>query len=79
MTFNQNRECIGGRVAGCVPLALSLQYFQCNRITVELRSNYCSVFHDISKQTQRRARIHVGKIFARWHLAIAITSFIYVY
>ena len=41
----------------------------------ELSSIYFSsiaVFHDISKQTQKRAR--VGKIFARWHLVIAITS-----
>ena len=44
--------------------------------TIELSSVYFSstitVFHDISKQIQQRARI--GKIFARWHLAIAITS-----
>ena len=42
---------------------------------VKLRSIYYSsitVFHGISKQIQQRAR--VGKIFARWHLAIAITS-----
>ena len=31
-----------------------------------------SVFHDIFKQIQQRLRI--GKIFARWHLAIATTS-----
>ena len=30
------------------------------------------VIHDISKQIEQRARIE--KIFARWHLAIAITS-----
>ena len=30
------------------------------------------VIHDISKQIEQGARI--GKIFARWHLAIAITS-----
>ena len=30
------------------------------------------VIHDISKQIAQRARI--GKIFARWHLAIAMTS-----
>ena len=29
--------------------------------------------HAISKQIERRARM--GKIFARWHLAIGITSF----
>ena len=33
---------------------------------------HVTVFHDISKQIQQRARI--GEIFARWHLAIAITS-----
>ena len=31
-----------------------------------------AVFRDISKQIQQPARI--GKIFARWHLGIAITS-----
>ena len=31
-----------------------------------------TVIHDISKQIEQRAR--TGKIFARWHLAIAITS-----
>ena len=30
------------------------------------------VIHDISKQIEQGARI--GKIFARWHLAIVITS-----
>ena len=42
---------------------------------IELSSIYFSlitVFHDISKQIQQRALI--GKIFARWQLAIAITS-----
>ena len=42
---------------------------------IELSSIYFSsiiVFHDISKQNQQRARI--GKIFARWHLVIAMTS-----
>ena len=34
--------------------------------------NIISVFHDISKQIQQRLRI--DKIFACWHLAIAITS-----
>ena len=45
---------------------------------IELSSLYFSsvtVFHDISKQIQQRTRI--GKIFARWHLAIAITSIFY--
>ena len=42
---------------------------------IELSLIYFSsvtVFLDISKQIQKRGRI--GKIFARWHLAIAITS-----
>ena len=42
---------------------------------IELSSIYFSlitVFHDISKQIQQRAR--KGKILARWHLAIALTS-----
>ena len=42
---------------------------------IKLSSIYLSlitVFHDISTQIQQRALI--GKIFARWHLAIAITS-----
>ena len=33
-----------------------------------------TLFHDLSKQIQQLARI--GKIFARWYLAIAITSII---
>ena len=43
--------------------------------TIELTvyfSSTITVFHDICKQIQQRAR--KGKIFARWHLAIAITS-----
>ena len=43
---------------------------------IELSSIYFSsiiVFHDISKQNQQLARIR--KIFARWHLVIAITSY----
>ena len=51
----------------CVPLALRLLYFQSNQIKFTLFSSI-TVFHDISKQIQQRARI--GKIFARWHLAI---------
>ena len=46
---------------------------------VELSSIYFSsitVFHDISKQIQHHARI--GKVFARRHLAIAITSLLKV-
>ena len=54
----------------CVPF-LSLHYFQCNRIKFNLFLSI-TVFHDILKQIQQRLRI--GKIFARWHLAIAITS-----
>ena len=49
---------------------LSLLYFQCNRIKLNLFSSN-TVFHDISKIQQRAL---IGKIFARWHLAIAITS-----
>ena len=56
------------RVGVCVPLASRLHYFRYNRI----KFNLFTVFHGISKQIQQRAR--VGKIFARWHLAIAITS-----
>ena len=57
-------------VCVCVPLALSLLYFQCNRIKLNLFSSN-TVFHDISKIQQRAL---IGKIFARWHLAIAINS-----
>ena len=57
-------------VCVCVPLALSLHYFQCNRIKLNLFSSN-TVFHDISKIQQRAV---IRKIFARWHLAIAITS-----
>ena len=57
-------------VCVCVPLALSLLYFQCNRIKLNLFSSN-TVFHDISKIQQRAL---IGKTFARWHLAIAITS-----
>ena len=58
-------------VGVCVSLALSLHHFQYNRIGSSYFSSI-TLFHDISKQIQQRARI--GKIFARWHLAIAITS-----
>ena len=51
----------------CVPIALSLLYFQCNRIKLNLFSSN-TVFHDISKIQQRAL---IGKIFARWYLAIA--------
>ena len=47
----------------------------CFKFAIELSSIYFSsitVSYDISKQNQQRARI--GKIFARWHLAIAIAS-----
>ena len=53
----------------------SLHYVCTNFNVIELSSIYFSsitVFHDISKQIQQRARI--GKIFARWHLAIAIAG-----
>ena len=43
---------------------------------IELSSIYFStitVFHEISTQIQQRACI--GKIFARWHLAIATTGY----
>ena len=43
-------------VGSCVPLALSLHYFQCNRIKFNYFSSI-TVFHDISKQIQQRARI----------------------
>ena len=36
-----------------------------------------TIIHDISKQIEQRT--HIGKIFARWYLAIAITSFIIKY
>ena len=42
---------------------------------IELSSIYFSeitVINDTSKQIEQR--VHTGKIFARWHLAIAITS-----
>ena len=47
----------------------------CFTFAVEWSSIYFSaitVFHDISKHIRQGARI--GKIFARWHLAIATTS-----
>ena len=50
-------------VGVCVPLALSLHYFQCNRITFNLFFiNYCISQHFYTNST---ARIYtVGKIFA---------------
>ena len=42
---------------------------------IELSSIYYSkiaVIHDISEQIKQR--VHIGTIFARWHLAMAITS-----
>ena len=49
-----------------------------------MQSNYVqsifsliTVFYDISKQIQQRQRI--GKIFASWHLAIAITSLQFIF
>ena len=47
-----------------------LRAFAC---AIGLRTNVLSqvnIIYDISKQTEQRARM--GKIFARWHLAIAI-------
>ena len=52
-----------------------LVYVAPNFNVIELSSIYflsITVFHDISKQIQQRAR--TGKIFARWHLAIAIAG-----
>ena len=49
---------------------------ECELVTIfnaiELSSIYFSstVFHDIFKQIQQH--VHICKIFARWHLAIAI-------
>ena len=63
------RPCVGV----CVPLALSLHYCQCNRILFLFTLffvNYCISWHF------QNARI--DKIFAHWHLAIAITSYYYV-
>ena len=61
-------------VGVCVPLLYVCNIFN----AIELSSIHFSsitVFHDISKQIQQRARIAgTGKIFARWHLAIALTS-----
>ena len=64
-------------VGVCVPLALPLHYIQGNfRLFNRIRFNQyfssITVFHDISKQIQQRARL--GKIFPRWQLVIAITS-----
>ena len=63
-------------VGVCVPLALSLNYFQgnfrlCNRIKFNLF--FLLYFMTFLKKIQQSARI--GKIFPRWHLAIAITSY----
>ena len=61
----------------CAP-CFKLHYFQGNIIfayAIELSSIYFSsiaVFQEIPKQIQQRANI--GKIFALWHLAIAVTS-----
>ena len=46
---------------------------------IELRLNYFSIITvicDISKQTEQRARI--AKIFAPWHLSIAMSSIWYI-
>ena len=65
-------------VGVCVPLALSCTIFKVILFfayALELSSIYFSsiaVFQEIPKQIQQRANI--GKIFALWHLAIAVTS-----
>ena len=61
-------------VVVCVPFALSLHSNAKELSSICLSS--VTVFHDISKQIQQRARI--GKIFARWHLTIAITSISFI-
>ena len=64
-------------VGVCVPLSISLHHFQVIFVnTIELSSIYFSSIKefDISKQIQQHSRI--GKIFAHWHLAIAIASHI---
>ena len=63
-------------VGVCVPLALSCTIFKVIfAYAIELSSIYFSsiaVFQDIPKQIEQRANI--GKVFAHWHLAIAVTS-----
>ena len=54
-----------------VPLDLSLHYFQCNWIS-SIYFSLITVFQDISQQIQHC--VGIGKILARWHLAIAIAS-----
>ena len=61
-------------VVVCGPFALSL-HSNANELSSICLSSI-TVFHDISKQIQQRARI--GKIFARWHLTIAITSISFI-
>ena len=63
-------------VGVCVSLALSCTIFKVIfAYAIESSSIYFSsiaVYQDIPKQIQQRANI--GKISARWHLAIAVTS-----
>ena len=61
-------------VVVCVPLALSL-HSNANELS-SICLSPITVFHDISKQNQQCARI--GKIFARWHLTIAINSISFI-
>ena len=58
------REAWGGV---CVPLALSLHYFQCNWIKFNLFFINCISWHFYTYST-----VHIGKIFARWHLIIIV-------
>ena len=58
-------------VAVCVPLLYVCNVFNAIELSL-IHFSSITVFHDISKQIQQRARI--GKIFACWHLAIALTS-----
>ena len=58
-------------VGVCVPLAFVCTIFNA------IYFSSITVFHDISKQIQLRAR--TGEIFARWPLAIAINSNKYFY
>ena len=66
--------CAHAWVGICVPLACTI-FKVIFSYAIELSSIYFSeiaVIHDISKQIEQH--VHIGKIFARWHLAIAITS-----
>ena len=56
-------------LCACVRLCVPLTIFNAIELSSIVFSSI-TVFHDISKQIQQPAR--TGKIFARWHLAIAI-------